>query len=112
MNCDKGDDLFKTDLDEQLKEIRKCHHQKYINTKSIINSINKSSCLEQKYELIIEKNNDSIATFIESKIDFKVTRNEKKKLHVRNLHQKNQQTLTKFREILAIVKMNIMKKID
>ena len=56
-NCDKGDDLFKTDLDEQLKEIRKCHHQKYINTKPIINSINKSSCLEQKYELIIGINN-------------------------------------------------------
>ena len=54
-NCDEGDDLLKTKLDEQLKEIRKCHHQKYLNTKPIINNINKSNCLEQKCELIIEK---------------------------------------------------------
>ena len=45
-NCDEGDDLLKTKLDEQLKEIRKCHHQKYLNTKPIINNINKSNCLE------------------------------------------------------------------
>ena len=42
-------------LDEQLKEIRKCHHQKYLNTKPIINNINKNSCLEQKCELVKEK---------------------------------------------------------
>ena len=75
-NCDEGDDLLKTKLDEELQEIRKCHHQKYLNTKPIINDINKSSCLEQKCELIIEKNNDNIETFIEYKIDSKVARNE------------------------------------
>ena len=75
-NCDEGDDQLKKKLDEQLKEIRKCHHQKYLNTKPIINNINKSSCLEQKCELIIEKNNDHIETFIEYKIDSKVARNE------------------------------------
>ena len=42
-NCDEGDDLLKTKLDEQLKEIRKSHHQKYLNTKPIINNINKSN---------------------------------------------------------------------
>ena len=61
-NCDEGDDLLKIKLDEQLKEIRKCHHQKYLNTKPIINNINESHCLEQKCELIIEKNNDYIET--------------------------------------------------
>ena len=46
-NCDEGDGLFKTNLDKLLKEIRKCHHQKYLNTKVIINNIiGKSSCLE------------------------------------------------------------------
>ena len=25
-NCDEGNDLLKTNLDEQLKKIRKCHH--------------------------------------------------------------------------------------
>ena len=63
-------------LDEQLKEIPKCHHQKYLITKPIIININKSSCLEQKCELVIEKNNDNIETFIEYKIDSKVARNE------------------------------------
>ena len=54
-NCAEEDYLLKTNLDGQSKEIRKCHHQKYLNTKTIINNINKSSCLEQKCELIIEK---------------------------------------------------------
>ena len=40
-NCDEGDDLLKIKLDEQLKEIRKCHHQKYL-TKPIINNINEN----------------------------------------------------------------------
>ena len=35
-----------------------------------------------------------------------------KQIHMRNLHQRNQQTFTKFREIFTIVKMIIMKKID
>ena len=35
-NCDKGNNLLKNNLDEQLKEIRKCHHQKYLDTKAII----------------------------------------------------------------------------
>ena len=34
-----------------------------------------------------------------------------KQIHVRNLHPKNQQTFTKFREIFTIVKMIVMKKI-
>ena len=63
-------------MDEQLKEIRKCHHPNYLNTKTIINNIDKSSCVEEKCELIIEKNNDNIETCIESEIDSKVTRNE------------------------------------
>ena len=45
-------------------------------TKPIINNINKYNCLEQKWELIIENNNDNIETFIEYKIDSKVARNE------------------------------------
>ena len=101
-NCAEEDYLLKTNLDGQSKEIRKCHHQKYLNTKTIINNINKSSCLEQKCELIIEKNNDNIETYIESKIDSEVAENKKKnllekQLHVRNLHQRNQQTFTKFK---------------
>ena len=36
-------DILKTMLDEQLKQIRKCHYQKYLNTKPIINNINKSN---------------------------------------------------------------------
>ena len=52
-NCNEGDDLLK--LDEPLKEICKCHHQKYFNTKPIINYINRSNCLEQKCGLIMEK---------------------------------------------------------
>ena len=75
-NCDEGDDQLKNKLDEQLKEIRKCHHQKYLNTKPIINNINKSNCLEQKCELIMEKNNDNIETCTEYKIDSKIARNE------------------------------------
>ena len=59
-----------------LKQIRKCNHQKHPNIKPIINNINKSNCLEQKYELIIEKNNDNTETFIEYKIDSKVARIE------------------------------------
>ena len=31
-NCDESDDLLKTKLDEQLKEVRKCHDQKYYRT--------------------------------------------------------------------------------
>ena len=54
-NYDEGDDLLKTKPDAQLKEIGKCHHQKYLDTKPIINNINKSNCLEQKCELIIGK---------------------------------------------------------
>ena len=39
-NCDEGDDLLKTKLDEQLKEIPKCHHQKYlIQNRFLITSI-------------------------------------------------------------------------
>ena len=34
-----------------------------------------------------------------------------KKIHVKNLHQRNQQTITKFREIFTVVKIIIMKKI-
>ena len=59
-----------------LKQIRKCNHQKHPNIKPIINNINKSNCLEQKYGLIIEKNNDNTETFIEYQIDSKVARNE------------------------------------
>ena len=99
-----------------MKKICKCHHQKYLDTKSIINNINKSNCLEQKCKLIIEKNNDNIETFIEYKIDGKVARIKKqnpleKQIHVRNHHQRNQQVFTKFREIFTIVKKIIMKKI-
>ena len=43
-NFDEGDDLLKIKLDQQLKGIRECHDQKYLNTKPII--INKSNCLE------------------------------------------------------------------
>ena len=75
-NYDEGDDLLKISLNEQLKEIRKCHNQKYLDTKPIINNINKSNWLEQKCELIIEKDNDNIETFIEYKIDIKVARNK------------------------------------
>ena len=46
VNWDEGNDLLKTKLDEQLKEIRKSY-QKYLNTNPIINNINKSNCLEQ-----------------------------------------------------------------
>ena len=72
-----------------------------VSTKPIINNINKSNCLKQKCELIIEKNDDNFETCIEYKIDSKVVRNEEtesvgKKIHVRNLHQRNQQTFTKF----------------
>ena len=74
--CDKGHDLLKTKLDEQLKEIHKFHHQKYVNTKPIINNVNKSNYLEQKCKLIIEKDHDNIETLIEYKIDSKVARNE------------------------------------
>ena len=55
-----------------LKEIRKCLQEKYLNTKLIIININKSNCLEQKCELIIEKNNGNIETCIEYKIDSKI----------------------------------------
>ena len=62
-------------------------------------------------------NNDNFETCIEYKIDSKVVRNEEtesvgKKIHVRNVHQRNQQTFTKFREIFTIVKMIIMKKMN
>ena len=114
-NWDGGDDLLKTRLDEKLKEFRKCHHQKYLNTKPIINIINKSNCLEEKCELIIE----NIITILKLALNIKliVKSQEMKKqnllekqIHVRNLHQKNQQNFTKFREIFAILKMIIMKK--
>ena len=49
---------------------------KILNTEPILNNINKSSCLEQKCELITEKNSDNIEAFIEYKIDSKVPRNE------------------------------------
>ena len=75
MNWDESGDLLKTKLDEQLKEIGKCHHQRYLNTKLIINNINESNFLEQKCELIIEKNNDNIETCIEYKINNEITRN-------------------------------------
>ena len=75
-NCDEGDEQLKKKLDEQLKEIRKCHHQRYLNTKPIINNIIKSNCLEQKCELIMEKNNDNIESCTEYKIDSKITSNE------------------------------------
>ena len=114
-NCDEGDDLLKTKLDEQLKEIRKCHHQKYLNTKPIINNINKSSCLEQKCELIIEKNNDHIETFIEYKIDSKVARNEEtESVGKTNSRGKPHFTnkISKKTEIFTKVEMIIMKKIN
>ena len=71
-------------LDEQLKEIRKCHHQKYLNTKPIINNINKNSCLEQKCELVKEK----IMTILKLSLNIKsiVKSQEMKK---RNLLEKN-----------------------
>ena len=96
-NCDEGDDLLKTKLDEQLKQTYKCHHQKYLNTKQIINNINKSNCIEEKSELIIEKNNDNIETCIESKISSKVERQNllEKQIHMRNLYQRNQLILQK-----------------
>ena len=47
-NCNKGNGLFKNKLDKQSKEICKCHYQKYLNTKPIINKINKSNCFEKK----------------------------------------------------------------
>ena len=75
-NCDEGDDQLKKELDEQLKKIPKCHHQKYLNTKPITNNIIKSNCLQQKRELIMEKNNDNIETCTEHKIDSKITSNE------------------------------------
>ena len=50
--------------------------KKYLITKPVIININKSNCLEQKCELVIEKNNDNVETFIEYKIDSKVARNE------------------------------------
>ena len=50
-NCDESNYLFKTKFDKKLKEIRKCHHQKDLNTKPIVNNINKRSCLEQKCAL-------------------------------------------------------------
>ena len=75
-NCDEGDDQLKKKLVEQLKEIRKCHHQRYLNRKPINNNIIKSNCLEQKCELIMEKNNDNIETCTEYKIDSKITSNE------------------------------------
>ena len=59
-NFYEGDDLLKTELDEQLKEIHKCYHQKYLYTKPNINNINESNCLKQKCKLIIGKNNDNI----------------------------------------------------
>ena len=34
-----------------------------------------------------------------------------KQIHVKNLHQRNQKTFTKLREIFTIVKIIIMKKI-
>ena len=83
-NCDEGDDQLQTKLDEQLKEICKCNHQKYLNAKPITNNINRSSCFEQKCELVTEKNNDNIETFIEYKIDSKVTRNEETEYVWRN----------------------------
>ena len=59
-NFYEGDDLVKTELDEQLKGIRNCYHQKYLNTKPNINNINESNCLKQKCKLIIEKKNGNI----------------------------------------------------
>ena len=103
-NFYEGDDLLKTELDEQLKEIHKCYHQKYLNTKPNINNINESNCLKQKCKLIIEKNNDNIEIWIEYKIDVEKSQEMKKQnmlekqIHVRNFYQRNQQTFTKFRE--------------
>lgn len=40
-NCDGDDHLLYTNLEEQLqkkKEIRKCHHQKHVNTRTVINN--------------------------------------------------------------------------
>ena len=75
-NCDEDDDQLKTKLDEQLKEIGKCHHQKYLNTKPLVNNINRSNCLEQKCKLFMEKNNYNIETFTEYKTDSKIARSE------------------------------------
>ena len=89
-------------LDEQLKEIRKCHHQKYLNTKPIINNINKNSCLEQKCELVKEKImailklSLNIKSIVKSQ-ELKKQNLLEKQIHVRSLHQRFQQTFTKFR---------------
>ena len=34
-NCNEGNDPYKTNFYEQLKEIYKCHHQNYLDTKTI-----------------------------------------------------------------------------
>ena len=64
-----------------------------------------------------KKNNDNIDTCIESKINSKVVSNEEtesvgKQIHMRNLQRRNQQTFTKFSEILTMVKIMIIKKIN
>ena len=73
--------------------------------------------LKIKYELIMVKNSDNIETCIDSKTDSKVARNGEtesagKTTHMRNLHQRNHQIFTNFREIFTIVKMIIVNKID
>ena len=107
-NYDEGDGLLKINLNEQLKEIRKCHHQKYLNTKLTINNINKSNWSEKKCKLIIEKDNDNIETFIEYKIDIKVARNkETESVGKANSHEKTPpEKLSDFQEIQRNVQDN------
>ena len=62
---------------------------KILNTEPILNNINKSNCLEQKWELITEKNSDNIEAFFEYQIDGKVARNEEtKSVGKTNSHEK------------------------
>ena len=84
---------------------------KILNTEPILNNINKSSCLEQKCELITEKNSDNIEAFIEYKIDSKVPRNEEAE-SVGKTNSRGKPHFTKNREIFTKVKMIIMKKIN
>ena len=88
---------------------------KIFNTKPILNNINKSNCLEQKWELITEKNSDNIEAFIKYKIDSKVARNEEtESVGKTNSRGKPHFTnkISKKTEIFTKVEMIIMKKIN
>ena len=85
-------------LDEQLKEIRKCHHQKYLNTKPIINNINKNSCLEQKCELVKEKIMTILKLSLNIKSIVKSQEMKKQNLLERQIHVGNLISRTKFQK--------------